>query len=154
MLEEEHGFPGMGHIILTHRKSKKHEAEYYFPKWDIRIKLDDSDAKKLFREVIIKDEIDINLIMRLACDACNIPLFRIKEKTRKEESVFARYLVIWYLNKHMRHSDKNAGNIFNKDRATAIHARKMIDEDPKYLKPSQQIWRKIFMRKLKENDLL
>ena len=78
----------------------------------------------------------------------------LRLRTRKEEVVFARYLIFWYLNKYMKYSFDKSGKLLDKDHATAIHGVRIIDSDPKFLKEYQRIWRKQFMNKLNEHNLL
>ena len=100
------------------------------------------------------NKFDINTLLRFATESCGIHLFRIKEKSRKKEIVFARYLVIWYLKKYMDHNFYQAGTIFEKNHSTAIYGFNIIDADPKFLTEEQQVWRAAFMSKLSSIQML
>jgi len=154
MNESEHGLIGLGTIFIHHRKNSIHECYYEIPRYNIKIKLPGEEAQRVFEKSIMSDEFDTSILFRFASDSCGIPIFRINENSRKEEIIFARYLIIWYLVKHIDYSYSKAGKIVKKDRATAIHGFKIIKGEPKYLKPQQRLWRKVFMKKLEENGLI
>jgi len=154
MEESEHGLTGLGKIEIHHEKNINHKAFYYMKKFDLKIELNKEDSLKIFESQIVNDEIDVNIIYRFACDSCGITIPMLRLRTRKEEVVFARYLIFWYLNKYMKYSFDKSGKLLDKDHATAIHGVRIIDSDPKFLKEYQRIWRKQFMNKLNEHNLL
>jgi len=46
---------------------------------------------------------------------------------RHKQTVVARWLVMWYINKHLEKSLTFAGSIFGKDHATVIHGMKKVN---------------------------
>lgn len=46
---------------------------------------------------------------------------------RHKQIVVARWLVMWYINRHLNKSLSFAGSIFGKDHATALHGNKKVD---------------------------
>ena len=154
MNETLSGLIGWGDIILECSNNGVKSAIYFVPKHKIEIKLSEQDASKIFERIVMQSEFDVNTLLRFATESCNIQLFRIKEKSRNKEIVFARYLVIWYVKKYMEYSFAQAGSIFGKNHCTAIHGFRTIDNDPKFLNEEQKVWRRAFMNKLVENRML
>jgi hypothetical protein len=93
-------------------------------------------------------------LLQAAASACHIPYFRIFEKTRRQDVVWARYLVMYYLHKIKMLSDEESANVFKLDRCTALHAVKRIKQESKYIQDDHCLFRNIFFAKLKEINLI
>jgi len=154
--ERDHGLIGIGEI------SYEYTSDFGFSELIITLhKLDKIivytgiEAKNIWKRVLDdNDDSRLNLVKRLACDSVGIPLLRIYENSRKEDAAFARWLTIWFAKIHMKMSYRLSGMIFNKDHSTAIHAINEIRKPDIYLKQEHRLWRKIFMDKLKEKELI
>ena len=151
----DHGMPEIGEILY----------EYYEKAMILNIYIDYDRTKKdniphkvLTGEQAKKVYIDFSdpvnilseeIIIDIACDSANLTRDKLFEETRKEEPVYARFLVMWALKKYLHFSFDAAGKVVDKDHATAIHAFKEISKHDRYLKPAQVDIRKRFMSKLR-----
>jgi chromosomal replication initiation ATPase DnaA len=152
--ESNHGMLGVGDIVYDYSYNSDFKKLIIdFTDLQYRKTYTGEKAKLIMTGLLEKEDDRIQKAKQIASDACNIPEFRMYEKTKKSEIVFARMLVIWYCMKYVNPSPKYAGKIFGKDRATAIHAKKIIEKDYKYLSDDQAIWKKRFINKIEENNL-
>lgn len=152
--ELNHGMLGVGDIVYNYSyNSDFKKLTINFMNLNFNKTYTGEKAKSIMTGLMKTEDEHIQKAKQIASDACNIPEFRLYEKTRKAPVVFARNLVIWYCMEYVNPSPKFAGKIFNKDHATAIHAKNMIEKDYKYLSDDQAVWKKRFMNKIEENNL-
>ncbi len=154
--DNDHGLLGCGEISYTYQHGNGEKAlTIFFKLLNKTIIYNGGEAEKIYKRIIGDGESSTIIILkRLATESCNIPLFRIKQKSREEAIVFSKYLIYYYLNKYMDYSPAKCSKIFGQDRATIYHGVDIIKSDPKYLKQDQRLWRKTFMNKLIENKLI
>lgn len=155
MNDREHGLRGLGDITYTYTyKDKCHRLDIDVLLLNERLTYEGEEAKKYYYFLLRDgDKEKIDLVKRLAADSIGIPVIRLKEKSRKKEVVWARNMVMWYVNKQMRYTQEDTGAIFKKDHASVIHAVKRFDTDYKYLDAYQSISKKTFIRKCSEHKL-
>jgi len=152
--ESNHGMLGVGDIVYDYSyNSDFKELTINFIDLNFLKKYTGEKAKIIMTGLMKIEDERIQKSKQIASDACNIPEFRLYEKTRKAPVVFARNLVIWYCLEYVNSSPAFAGKIFEKDHATAIHAKKMIEKDYKYLSDDQAVWKKRFMNKIEKNNM-
>jgi chromosomal replication initiation ATPase DnaA len=152
--ESNHGMLGVGDIVYDYScNSDFKKLTINFTDLNFSKIYTGEKAKSIMTGLMKTEDEHIQKAKQIASDACNIPEFRLYEKTRKAPVVFARNLVIWYCLEYVNSSPAFAGRIFEKDHATAIHAKNVIEKDYKYLSDDQAVWKKRFMNKIKENYL-
>lgn len=61
-------------------------------------------------------------IITTVCDHLNLNIEQVKSKSRAKELVYARHLIFYFIRKHTTVTLKSAGDLFNRDHATVIHA--------------------------------
>ena len=156
MTDTEHGLVGTGKVSYDYTANNgKHRLVIYWHLIDKEIVYTGIKAKNIYHRMINDTHMEtLNLVKRLACDAVGIPLIRINEKSRKREVVYARNMVFWYVNKYLKYSLAVSGQLFDKNHATAIHGIREFNKESKYLTESQRIWKKIFIQKCIDKNLL
>lgn len=149
MNDNEHGLIGLGNISYNYTyDNNRHLLIIRLHSVDKDIEYVGNKAKNVYYKMINDTHKEtINLVTRLACDAVGIPLIRIKEKSRKQEVVWARNMIFWYVNKYLHYSLALAGQLFDKDHATVIHGIREFNKPDKYQKENRKIWSKIFIDK-------
>jgi len=154
--ESDHGLIGLGIIKYTYKYNSIFvELKIHIESVNQEIILSGDEAKnKWFNINDDSDKSIINHVKKLAADSCGISFIKLKDKCRDEELVWARYLVMWYAKKYLNYSFNKAGKIFGKGHSLAIHAYDEIKKEDRHIKNDQRIWRNIFLRKLKEYDLI
>jgi len=152
--ESNHGMLGVGNIVYDYSyNSDFKKLTINFTDLNFSKTYTGEKAKLIMTGLIKNEDERIQKAKQIASDACNIPEFRLYEKTRKAPVVFARNLVIWYCMEYVNSSPVFAGRIFEKDHATAIHAKNVIEKDYKYLSDDQAVWKKRFMNKIEKNNM-
>ena len=154
----EHCLYGIGQIAYEyycHDKTLKIFIDFDSNKKDnnlVKI-LTGQEAKETF-EKFEKDRKDVNIlnekiIIKLACNATKRTTEQILGKTRDEYCVFARNLIMWATNKHLKYSLTKAGGVVGLDHATALRACRIIEEsDDRHLAGWQAQARKQFFENL------
>jgi len=155
MEENEHGLIGIGKIRYKYVSNNSHHTlTITIPLVDKVIEYTGTKAKNVYYKIINDTHLDtVNLIKRIACDSVGIPIIRLKEKSRKQEVVWARNLVFWYVNKYLRYSLSVSGQLFGMNHATVIHGIREINKENKYQKEIHQLWKKRFLDKCVYNNL-
>lgn len=112
--------------------------------------LSDADKKRLISELVQQHK-DINpfeFIETTICNHFNIPLRIMRSKTRKQEIVLVRHLIMYFARKQTTLSLATIGMyIGGKDHATVLHACNKID-DLLARKPEFRLIYKIINQKL------
>lgn len=96
-------------------------------------------AKKIIKNFVksITREVSIEVIQKMVCDQLDLPIEKIKEKTRKRSVVQARQLAMFLAKNYTKHSLKLIGKHFGgRDHSTVIHScqavQNMIDTDMEF----------------------
>jgi hypothetical protein len=154
--DSEHGLLGIGRVTYQYTSGNgNHTLKITMHDIDKEIKYVGKKAQSIYKRFISdSDKSTLNLIKRLSCEAVGIPLFRLKEKSRKREVVWARNMVMWYANKYMKHSLQGSGDIFGKDHATALHAIREFNKCNKYLLEKQVDWKIDFLNRCNNHNLI
>lgn len=153
---KNHGLIGVNDVV--------YEYDIFLKRGMVKIgdnpakELNVEECKELKKLLIGEDEFDqkLNKIKQIAADCSEIPLFRIYEKTRKENVVFARYLIMWFARKILSYSQEKTALIFDMDRCSGIHAYKLVNDfmknndNIKFLKHDQKRWANNFILKIKD----
>ena len=155
MDDNEHGLIGVGNISYNYTyDNNRHLLIIRLHSVDKDIEYVGNKAKNVYYKMINDTHKEtINLVTRLACDAVGIPLIRIKEKSRKQEVVWARNMIFWYVNKYLRYSLAVTGQLFDRDHATVIHGIREFNKPDKYQKENRILWNKIFIDKCRSYRL-
>ena len=78
--------------------------------------------------------ITIDKIISTVCDHLNLTGEEIKGKSRVKEHVYARHLIFYLFRKHTTLTLKSAGELFNRDHTTVLHAlnnlQDIMDTEP------------------------
>jgi chromosomal replication initiator protein len=109
-------------------------------------------AKKIIKNFVksISREVSIDFIQKTVCEYFDVPIEKLREKTRKRQVVQARQLSM-YLAKHFtKNSLKVIGKHFGgRDHSTVIHScqaiQNLMDTDPKFKENVSDIQKKIQM---------
>ena len=154
--ESSHGLIGLGSIEYDYQySSKDKEVIITLLKFGHKFEYKNEQAKKIISKLLDEDEDGkIKLIKQIAAISCHIPEFRLYENSREKEVVFARYLIFWYTTTYMDMSLKNAGELFFKDHATALHGKRSVNKEDVFLSREQRYWKNRFINKLKDENLL
>jgi chromosomal replication initiator protein len=93
-------------------------------------------------------EISIDSIQKIVCDYFQLPVERLKEKTRKREIVQARQISMYFAKEYTKSSLKTIGLHFGgRDHSTVIHAlhtvNDLIDTDREFKRYVEDIKKKI-----------
>lgn len=87
-----------------------------------------SDVRRLFEKFLALNSLDLPeetiYEMRMR-HLMSLPSLRIK--TRKEQIVKARQIIMWFLMKYKKRSQASASAIFDMDHSTAYHANRVIN---------------------------
>lgn len=76
-------------------------------------------------------------IISTVCDHFNLTESQLKSKTRKREVAYARQLCMYFFIKKLKYTTTKSGSVFNRDHATAIHARKTVTNLAETNKPKR-----------------
>lgn len=126
-----------------------------FPYRGIRVHVESGvEAHRRYTEIKYKEENRAFYITHLASEICGTDPMEMKQKIRTDNVVFARYLAMWYMVTEMEMSYRLAGAYFNRDHATAIHGKKIIDKEDRFLKPQEKKWKSVFLSVAESKNLL
>lgn len=91
------------------------------------------------KSLTTQSHIDMELLYyeKIACDMFDVKPEELFGRTKPTNVVLARQFCMTYRNRYYKFSLKSSGLRYNRDHATALHARKMIDnyritKDPNY----------------------
>lgn len=156
MNEHETGLPGVGNITYDYQYGNNRcSLTITFHSLDKVIRYTGKKARLFyFRMINDTHKETIHLVKRLACNAVGIPLFRLNDNSRKKETVWARFMVMWYIKKYLNFSYYDSGRVFNKDRGTALHGVREFNKESKYQTDNQIFWKSLFLKKCANNSLL
>lgn len=109
-------------------------------------------AKKIIKNFVksISREVSIEYIQKTVCEYFNVPIEKLKEKTRKRAIVQARQLSMYLAKNYTKNSLKVIGNHFGgRDHSTVIHScqaiQNLIDTDSDFRENVEDIQKKIQM---------
>ena len=109
-------------------------------------------AKKIIKNFVksVSREVSIDYIQKTVCESFNIPLDKLKEKTRKREVVQARQLSMYLAKNFTNNSLKIIGKHFGgRDHSTVIHScqaiQNLLDTDSDFKENVEDIQKKIQM---------
>jgi chromosomal replication initiator protein len=74
-----------------------------------------------------KSEISIFFIKRVVCNYFGITIENMLSKTHKRESVYPRYICMYFASKYTKLSSTVIGDHFGKDHATCLHGVKTVN---------------------------
>jgi len=152
--EKQHNLVGLGNITYTYTRNGKPTMRINIENGGRDILCINEKAEKIFREIDIEIDNDIEVVKNIAAHSCGIQLFRIYERSRQTDIIFARYCIFWYLKNIKLKGVSNIGNMFNMNHATIIYGLKMFDMDDKFMSKEHRRYKSIFLGKLKERKLL
>jgi chromosomal replication initiator protein len=96
-------------------------------------------AKKIVKNFVknMSREVSIDFIQKAVCDYFEVPVDKLKEKTRKRQVVQARQLSMYLSKNFTKHSLKAIGKHFGgRDHSTVIHScqaiQNLMDTDTKF----------------------
>lgn len=69
---------------------------------------------------------NINTIEKLVCDTYNVSLEEINTRCRENRIVFPRQLIMYLSMSWLSLTSHKAGDLFNRDHSTALHAKKTV----------------------------
>ena len=102
-------------------------AQASLNKKDIDLEL----AKKIIKNFVksISREVSIDFIQKTVCEYFDVPVDKLKEKTRKRQVVQARQLSMFLAKSFTKNSLKVIGRHFGgRDHSTVIHALEMVED--------------------------
>lgn len=109
-------------------------------------------AKKIIKNFVksISREVSIEYIQKTVCEHFNVPVEKLKEKTRKRAIVQARQLSMFLAKNFTKNSLKVIGKHFGgRDHSTVIHScqaiQNLLDTDPKFKESVGDVQKKIQM---------
>lgn len=109
-------------------------------------------AKKIIKNFVksISREVSIDFIQKTVCEYFEVPVEKLKEKTRKRQIVQARQLSMYLAKYFTKNSLKVIGKHFGgRDHSTVIHScqavQNLIDTDSKFKDSVSEIQKKIQM---------
>ena len=149
----KHPFIGLGTgIIVTENGREEPRIVIKFPLHGIEIVTATGEEAKSAMADLNSDECfdsdRIKFARNTACEALHLENGLLDVKTRKEEIVFARWLVWDYAKNVLKMSLHSCGDIFNLDHATVMWGVKQLNKDNvKFLTG----WRKIAYEKFWES---
>ncbi|MBK9454677.1 MAG: chromosomal replication initiator protein DnaA [Bacteroidetes bacterium] len=109
-------------------------------------------AKKIVKNFVknMSREVSIDFIQKAVCDYFEVPVDKLKEKTRKRQVVQARQLSMYLSKNFTKHSLKAIGKHFGgRDHSTVIHScqaiQNLMDTDTKFKGSVDDLQKKIQM---------
>ncbi len=109
-------------------------------------------AKKIVKNFVknMSREVSIDFIQKAVCDYFEVPVDKLKEKTRKRQVVQARQLSMYLSKNFTKHSLKAIGKHFGgRDHSTVIHScqaiQNLMDTDSKFKESVDDLQKKIQM---------
>ena len=109
-------------------------------------------AKKIVKTFVknMSREVSIDFIQKAVCDYFEVPVDKLKEKTRKRQVVQARQLSMYLSKNFTKHSLKAIGKHFGgRDHSTVIHScqaiQNLMDTDTKFKESVDDLQKKIQM---------
>ena len=109
-------------------------------------------AKKIIKNFVksVSREVSIDYIQKTVCEYFEVPLEKLKEKTRKRAIVQARQLSMFLAKNYTKNSLKVIGKHFGgRDHSTVIHScqaiQNLLDTDPDFKDNVEDIQKKIQM---------
>lgn len=109
-------------------------------------------AKKIVKNFVknMSREVSIDFIQKAVCDYFEVPVDKLKEKTRKRQVVQARQLSMYLSKNFTKHSLKAIGKHFGgRDHSTVIHScqaiQNLMDTDTKFKESVDDLQKKIQM---------
>jgi len=109
-------------------------------------------AKKIVKNFVknMSREVSIDFIQKAVCDYFDVPVDKLKEKTRKRQVVQARQLSMFLSKNFTKHSLKAIGKHFGgRDHSTVIHScqaiQNLMDTDSKFKESVDDLQKKIQM---------
>ena len=109
-------------------------------------------AKKIVKNFVknMSREVSIDFIQKAVCDYFEVPVDKLKEKTRKRQVVQARQLSMYLSKNFTKHSLKAIGKHFGgRDHSTVIHScqaiQNLMDTDTKFKESVDDLQKKIKM---------
>ena len=121
-------------------------AQASLNKKDIDLEL----AKKIIKNFVksISREVSIDFIQKTVCEHFEVPMDKLKEKTRKRNIVQARQLSMFLAKNFTKNSLKIIGKHFGgRDHSTVIHSCQMVqnlmDTDPEFRDSVKELEKKI-----------
>ena len=109
-------------------------------------------AKKIIKNFVksISREVSIDYIQKTVCEHFDVPMEKLKEKTRKRNIVQARQLSMFLAKNYTKNSLKVIGKHFGgRDHSTVIHScqaiQNLLDTDPKFKDSVNDVQKKIQM---------
>lgn len=109
-------------------------------------------AKKIIKNFVksVSREVSIDYIQKTVCEYFDIPIEKLKEKTRKRSIVQARQLSMFLAKNYTKNSLKVIGKHFGgRDHSTVIHScqaiQNLLDTDPDFKENVDDIQKKIQM---------
>jgi len=109
-------------------------------------------AKKIVKNFVknMSREVSIDFIQKAVCDYFEVPVDKLKEKTRKRQIVQARQLSMYLSKNFTKHSLKAIGKHFGgRDHSTVIHScqaiQNLMDTDTKFKESVDDLQKKIQM---------
>ena len=109
-------------------------------------------AKKIIKNFVksVSREVSIEYIQKTVCEYFDVPIEKLKEKTRKRQIVQARQLSMFLAKRFTKNSLKIIGKHFGgRDHSTVIHScqaiQNLLDTDPDFKDNVEEIQKKIQM---------
>lgn len=159
--QSKHPFVGLGTgIIITENGKQEPKVTIRFPLYDIELVTAVGEkAKTVIMEMNSDETFDgdrIEYAKNAACEILSINSYQMNTSTKKQEAVFARWLVFDYAKNSLNFSLSRCGRLFfpEKDHATVLHAiNKLKKDELKYLSSWQkeahsQFWKRMRTYKL------
>lgn len=100
--------------------------------------------KNRLKQQETKDRL-IRAVKDMACYCCDkISVDFMESRTRKNQAVFARYLVVWFLHKRMKMNITHSGKTVNLDHATSLYGLRIVERffngEQKYMKKNHVLY--------------
>jgi len=115
-----------------------------------KMEIDIELAKKIIKNFVksISREVSIDFIQKAVCEFYEVPVEKLKEKTRKRQVVQARQLSMFLAKQFTKNSLKVIGKHFGgRDHSTVIHScqmvQNMMDIDPDFKKNVKELEKRI-----------
>lgn len=109
-------------------------------------------AKKIIKNFVksVSREVSVEYIQKIVCEYFEVPIDKLKEKTRKRQFVQARQLSMYLAKNYTKNSLKVIGKYFGgRDHSTVIHScqsiKDLLDTDPDFKEAVEEIQKKIQM---------
>ncbi|MCB9226159.1 MAG: chromosomal replication initiator protein DnaA [Chitinophagales bacterium] len=109
-------------------------------------------AKKIIKNFVksVSREVSVEYIQKIVCEYFDVPIEKLKEKTRKRQFVQARQLSMYLAKNYTKNSLKVIGKYFGgRDHSTVIHScqsiKDLLDTDPDFKESVEEIQKKIQM---------